>query len=425
MSEGDGPPNLQYEDETLIGKVATEATGPLETPGYHGGTTLSPDPFVELANRIQNFFTDHNEDKSAQRKLRAELRRFGPLQEDSVNAIEAQVRQYCELMGTMFPSKIITAGPFKSYLVRDMRENLAGRSSAEDIAVALNFEKPRPVLNGISTKLLQIKKSSQGLEDQPNEDQIKGAVVGAFGKLETILAYLISFYGRLLAEVVSSPTDFINPLIAKGKELQEALKTAEEKPPDDWPRQLNKWRNTFGQPGSQAWAIGTTQATWIIEMLNHWWQELVKEHGFLLAHFGQLGISEIMEVGLLKEFRAFYSERALFAHGDQVPDLLTASEIVRSLYGKIAQLEEKAIVPPVHVVERRITMCDGTTRLDCRDEMGVMRRYRFRETVRFYPLEECFFSVADRDLKRVANDRVCKLPPIILPVDINCRKKPI
>lgn len=437
MSEGDGPPDLQYEDETLTGRVATEASEPLETSGYHGGTTLSPYPFVELANRIQLFFNDHREDKSAQRKLRAELRRFGPLQEDSVNAIEAQVRQYCELMGTMFPSKIIAAGPFKSYLVRDIRENLAGKSSPEAIAVALNFERPRPVLNGITIKRLELEKNREDLAKDPNKNQIRGAGVGTFSEFEVILSYLVSFYGRLsvIAEdslsdrfssfyarlhTMNPPPDFVRQLNDRAVRQQENDKTKSGKEPEKWKWHLKKWLDTAGQPEEHS--IGIPEAIKVVKLLNHWWEELTKRRSYLLEHFGG---DEFIEVTLLDNVLAHYPERGNFAHGQNVPNLPMTLDMVDDFRQVAQRLAEKTVVPPVHIVERRITMCDGTTRLDCRDEAGLTRHYRFQGMVKFYPLEECFFSLAIEDLKQVGNAYVCRFPPIILPVDINCRKEPI
>jgi hypothetical protein len=58
-----------------------------------------------------------------------------------------------------------------------------------------------------------------------------------------------------------------------------------------------------------------------------------------------------------------------------------------------SMVNKTPIVPEIVRVQRRITMGDGSTRLDCIHEDGKFRTHRFNKLVHFYYQEESFFYV--------------------------------
>lgn len=383
-----------------------------------------PTEYHRLGHFIRRYLNalqpgERNDDVLFKEFARLELDSFYPDQ------IVELLQSYCELQCTTMPVELVERSEGLSSILKFTYSPNLISPTIEDILIEIGFKPVPKIRHGLNIAIKDMQSSlnqlgnahDDSLESPPQIlplDTIQGAGINAFSKIEMLLEYVISFYGRWL---IKEQVDLTNEEkkehfdLVYGEEFISHLtelfnSNSRER------RILRRWLNR-----EEKLSIG--QSIHLIKKLN----DLIRNRETSIFDTFQ-SIFHATEVISEDELEAILNLNREYRHNyahNREPDIENIGSyheetrnIVEKLLNFANYLGDPIKIPDVVIVLRRITSGDGSVRLDCLHDSGESKIHRFNHFVQYYKLSECFFYQPDINNDEESNEEI---PPVIMPVE--------
>lgn len=349
-----------------------------------------------------------------------------------------QLRTYCEWHCTTFPLELVEASPrFETVLrtiYRPILESLDSPTS-KNILLHMGFTPVNQIRVGLQVLMRQIESKLERFAfassvPSLNREEIHGLVDSSFGHIEEMLEYIVSYYVRLFAAQLLGVD---NPLELMERAADSLDLASREK------RSLRKW-------ATGEWdKLIISSSIPIIKALNgiavnsdtpigaHF-QSLFGSNGTVPDHQSAAEYRRILDEDLITRIEQVFAEyRHKYAHKRMREDTdlesyyLEARTTLQRLLSFANSIDARKVIPEVVAVRRRLSVGDGSVRLDCLHEDGNLRPHRFDALIYMFMSRkqavECFFPVqALRRLAGTGTGLATEYQRIIMPVDFRLRE---